>query len=197
MELNQQYLESVKKQFLYYKTLGERSIDQLEPEQLFIAPNEDSNSIAVIVKHLHGNMLSRWTDFLTTDGEKPTRNRDAEFENDPEASRQTKEALLQIWNEGWKCFLDTLNSLKPEDMLTIIYIRNEGHKVVEAINRQLAHYPYHIGQIVYIAKMLKKTEWNSLSIPKNKSGDYNAKKFAQEKSVKNFTDEELKKLKKG
>lgn len=192
MEINKHYLESVKKQFVYYKTLGEKAMEQLQPEQLFVAVNEDTNSIATIVKHLSGNMLSRWTDFLTTDGEKEWRNRDGEFENDI----QSKEEVLALWNKGWKCFLDALDALQPEQLYTIIYIRNEGHTVVEAINRQLAHYPYHIGQIVFYAKQLKSNEWESLSIPKNKSNSYNATKFAQEKGIRNFTDEELKKLKK-
>ncbi|BDU25564.1 DUF1572 family protein [Flavobacterium sp. GSB-24] len=188
---DQSYLENVKKQFLYYKMLGEKAMDQLQPEQLFVAINEDTNSIATIVKHISGNMLSRWTDFLTTDGEKEWRNRDAEFEND----LQSKEQVLEIWNKGWNVFLETLNSLNPEHLSTIIYIRNEGHTVIEAINRQLAHYPYHVGQIVFYAKQLKNSEWNSLSIPKNKSGNYNAEKFAKEKEIKNFTDDELKRLK--
>uniref|UniRef100_UPI003751E0BC DUF1572 family protein n=1 Tax=Flavobacterium sp. TaxID=239 RepID=UPI003751E0BC len=138
METNSIYLESVKKQMLYYKTIGEKAIEQLEPEQLFISVNEDTNSIATIIKHLSGNMLSRWTDFLTTDGEKEWRNRDGEF-ND---SIKTKEELLETWNKGWNCFFDAINDLKPEQLSTIIYIRNEGHTVIEAINRQLAHYPY-------------------------------------------------------
>lgn len=191
MEANSQYLESAKKQFLYYKTLGEKAINQLEEEQLFISLNEDTNSIATIVKHLHGNMLSRWTDFLTSDGEKEWRNRDEEFEG----TYKSKEELLEKWNEGWNCLFEAINPLEPKHLSEIIYIRNEGHSVVEAINRQLAHYPYHIGQIVFYAKLLKKTEWESLSIPKNKSGDYNADKFSKEKSIKNFTDEELKRLK--
>ena len=191
MEANESYLESVKKQFLYYKMLGEKSIDQLQPEQLFVAINEDTNSIATIIKHISGNMLSRWTDFLTTDGEKEWRNRDAEFEND----LQSKEKVLAIWNKGWDCFLRTLNTLKPDQLSNIIYIRNEGHTVIEAINRQLAHYPYHVGQIVFYAKQLKNGSWNSLSIPKNKSGNYNAEKFAKEKEIKNFTDDELERLK--
>lgn len=191
MEATNSYLESVKKQFLYYKTLGEKAMAQLEAEQLFTALNEDTNSIATIVKHVSGNMLSRWTDFLTTDGEKEWRNRDAEFEND----LQSKEEVFAFWNRGWDCFLNTLNSLKTEQLSEIIYIRNEGHTVIEAINRQLAHYPYHVGQIVFYAKQLKKDNWDSLSIPKNKSGNYNAEKFAKEKEIKNFTDEELKKLK--
>ncbi len=191
METNNNYLESVKKQFLYYKMLGEKAMEQLEPEQLFISTNEDTNSIAVIVKHLSGNMLSRWTDFLTSDGEKEWRNRDNEFEN----TIKTKEELLQLWNKGWDCLFNALNPLSDEQLTTIIYIRNEGHTVIEAINRQLAHYPYHIGQIVFYAKMLKNTNWNSLSIPKNKSNSYNAEKFSKEKSIKNFTDDELNRLK--
>src|SRR6187431_2126685 len=190
MNATTSYLESVKKQFLYYKMLGEKAMEQLEPEQLFLSVNEDTNSIAVIVKHLAGNMLSRWTDFLTTDGEKETRNRDGEFEND----LQTKEQVLIAWNAGWNCFLGALESLNTEQLSEIIYIRNEGHTVIEAINRQLGHYPYHIGQIVFYAKQLKKSEWDSLSIPKNKSNSYNADKFSQEKTIKNFTEEELKRL---
>ena len=185
------YLESVKKQFLYYKTIGEKAMEQVEPEQLFVSVNEDTNSIAVIVKHLSGNMLSRWTDFLTSDGEKEWRNRDSEFEEDS----TSKEELLRVWNQGWDCLFEALNSLSSEDLETIIYIRNEGHTVIEAINRQLAHYPYHIGQIVFYAKMLKSTEWTSLSIPRNKSNTYNADKFSKEKTIKNFTDDELNKLK--
>jgi hypothetical protein len=191
MEINNQYLESVKKQFLYYKTLGEKAMEQLEPQQLFFAVNEDTNSIATIVKHLSGNMLSRWTDFLTTDGEKEWRNRDAEFEND----LKSKEEVLALWNKGWECLFTALNGLQLEQLSQIIYIRNEGHSVIEAINRQLAHYPYHVGQIVFYAKQLKNSDWESLSIPKNKSNSYNAEKFSQEKSIKNFTDEELKRLK--
>lgn len=189
--INNSYLESTKKQFLYYKLLGEKAMDQLQPEQLFVSVTEDTNSIATIIKHISGNMLSRWTDFLTTDGEKEWRNRDAEFEN----TIKTKEELLKVWNDGWDCFLNTLNSLTPNQLTDIIYIRNEGHTVVEAINRQLAHYPYHIGQIVFYAKMLKKEDWTSLSIPKNNSKNYNADKFSKDKSIKNFTDDELQKLK--
>ena len=191
MEATHSYLESVKKQFLYYKTLGEKAMGQLEPEQLFVSINKDTNSIAAIVKHLSGNMLSRWTDFLTSDGEKEWRNRDAEFEE----TIETKEELLANWNKGWDCFLDNLNSLQAEQLSQIIYIRNEGHTVIEAINRQLAHYPYHIGQIVFYAKMLKNSEWTSLSIPKNKSNSYNSEKFSKEKSTQHFTDDELNKLK--
>lgn len=190
MEAGTAYLESVSKQFLYYKTLSEKSFDQLQPEQLFIVPNENSNSIATIVQHLSGNMLSRWTDFLTSDGEKDWRNRDAEFES----AIADKEEMLQNWNKGWKCLFNALDGLKAEQLSQIVYIRNEGHTVIEAINRQLAHYPYHVGQIVFYAKLLKTDEWTSLSIPKNKSMDYNSDKFSQEKVIRNFTDSELKKL---
>ena len=181
------YLESVKKQMLYYKTIAEKAMEQLEPEQLFIAVNNDTNSIAMIVQHLSGNMLSRWTDFLTSDGEKEWRKRDDEFAE----ILKTKAELLDTWNKGWECFFTTINSLNTSDLETIIYIRNEGQTVIDAINRQLAHYPYHIGQIVFYAKMLKSTEWNSLSIPKNKSNSYNADKFSKGKTLKHFTDDEL------
>ncbi|MFV8340841.1 DUF1572 family protein [Flavobacterium sp. XS2P39] len=191
METSVTYLESAKKQFLYYKTLGEKAMEQLESEQFFVATNADTNSIAMIVKHLSGNMISRWTDFLTTDGEKEWRNRDSEFEND----LQSEEAVLTAWNNGWNCLFRALNELKPEQLSQIIYIRNEGHTVLEAIIRQLAHYPYHVGQIVFYAKQLKNSDWESLSIPRNKSNSYNADKFAQEKSIRNFTDDELKRLK--
>ena len=198
MNVSEDFLRSANRQFLYYKSLGEKAIDQLEPEQLFISLNDDTNSIATIVKHLHGNMLSRWTDFLTTDGEKEWRNRDGEFSDDastPLSVTEKKLEVLKQWNQGWECLFNTLNSLKPEDLDKIIYIRNEGHSVLEAINRQLAHYPYHVGQMVFYAKILKKSEWTSLSIPKNKSNDYNTDKFSKEKSKKHFTDDELDKLK--
>lgn len=171
---------------------------QLEPGQLFVSANEDTNSIAVIVKHLSGNMLSRWTDFLTSDGEKAWRDRDGEFEENPELidANQAKAELLAAWEKGWACLFNALDGLTDAQLEDIVYIRNEGHTVMEAINRQLAHYPYHIGQIVFYAKMLKTGAWESLSIPKNKSTDYNADKFSKDKSIGQFTDAELKKLKK-
>ncbi|MFI5161038.1 MAG: DUF1572 domain-containing protein [Sphingobacteriales bacterium] len=190
--MNKDYLESVIKQFEYYKLLGEKAMEQLPAEKLFWQYNEESNSIATIVKHLSGNMLSRWTDLLTTDGEKEWRNRDAEFENDT----NSQEELLAIWNQGWACLLNTLSELSGDDLQTIIYIRNQGHTVMEAINRQLAHYPYHIGQIVYVAKMLSDGNWKSLSIPKGNSHSFNAEKFATPKSRQHFTDELLKQEKK-
>ncbi|MCW3110835.1 MAG: hypothetical protein JWQ09_5341 [Segetibacter sp.] len=185
------YLNSVKKQFEYYKMLGEKTFAQLSDEQLFWQYNEESNSIATIVKHLWGNMLSRWTDFLTTDGEKEWRNRDAEFEND----FKTREELLSKWNEGWSCLFKALDSLTTNDLAKDIYIRNQGHTVTEAINRQLAHYPYHVGQIVFIGKMVCNTNWSSLSIPKGKSQEINAAKFSEPKHKQHFTDEYLNKKK--
>ena len=185
------YLESVKKQFEYYKMLGEKTFDQLSDEQLFWQYNEESNSIAILVKHLWGNMMSRWTDFLTTDGEKDSRDREAEFEN----AIKTREALLEKWNEGWACLFTALNSVNEENFNTLIYIRNMGHTITEAINRQLAHYPYHIGQIVFIGKMVKDSEWTSLSIARGKSKVYNAEKFSKPKRKEHFTEEFLPKEK--
>ncbi|MFO0321993.1 MAG: DUF1572 family protein [Bacteroidota bacterium] len=181
------YLKGVIKQFEYYKMPGEKSFEQVEEEKLFFQYNADSNSIATIVKHLNGNMLSRWTNFLTTDGEKEWRKRDAEFEN----SIKTKSDLLNLWNEGWVCLLEALKSLKVEDLSKIIYIRNQGHTVFEAINRQLANYPYHVGQIVFLAKMLSTKNWVSLSIPKGNSEIYNQDKFSKPKEKQHFTDEFL------
>jgi hypothetical protein len=183
------YLKSADRQFHYYKKLGEDAMLQIEDAALLWQPNSESNCIATIVKHLWGNMLSRWTDFLTTDGEKPWRERDAEFEND----LGSREAIMKKWDEGWLCLFHALNSITDDDLDRIVYIRNEGHTILEAINRQIAHYSYHVGQIVYIAKMVKNDEWKTLSIPRNKSKDYNSNKFSQEKGIRHFTDGEMKK----
>lgn len=182
------YLESAKKQFEYYKMIGDRSIAQLPDDKLFWKYNDESNSIAIIINHLSGNMLSRWTDFLTSDGEKKWRHRDQEFEN----NIKTKTELTQKWNDGWNCLFNTLNSLQEDDFSKTIYIRNQGHSITEAINRQLAHYPYHIGQIVFIGKMICNENWFSLSIPKGNSKTYNTKKFSKEKHKEHFTEEFLK-----
>lgn len=181
------YLNSVKKQFEYYKLLGEKTFAQLSDEQLFEQYNEECNSISTLVKHLWGNMLSRWTDFLTTDGEKEWRKRDTEFEND--IADRTE--LLAKWNEGWTCLFEALNSLSENDLTKEVFIRNQGHSVVEAINRQLAHYSYHIGQIVFIGKMSLNDKWTSLSIPKGNSKEYNTDKFSKKKRKQHFTDEYL------
>ena len=178
--MEENYIESVTKQFQYYKLLGERTFFQLEETDLFWQFNEGSNSIAIIVHHLAGNMKSRWTDFLTSDGEKSWRNRDNEFEN----VIQSETELLKFWKEGWICLFEVLESLQKENFHTEIYIRNMGHTVVEAVNRQLAHYAYHLGQIVFIGRMIKGKDWKSLSIPKGKSTVYNQEKFAQPKQSK-------------
>ena len=174
MELELNYLESIKKQFEYYKLLGELTFNQLEEKELFWQFDETSNSISIIVNHLWGNMKSRWTDFLITDGEKNWRNRDLEFES----VIQSKKELIAKWNEGWKCLFTALNSINKDNFYTEIYIRNQGHSVMEAINRQLTHYSYHIGQLVFIGKIIKKVEWKSLTIPKGKSSNYNKEKFS-------------------
>lgn len=165
------YLESVKKYFTQQRTLGDKAIAQLSEENLLWQYNENSNSIGIIVQHLWGNMLSRWTNFLTEDGEKTWRDRDNEFES----VISSKEELVQKWNAGWDCVFDALNSLKEEDLSKTIYIRKEALNVGDAINRQLAHYSNHVGQIVYIGKMCLNEKWNSLSIPKGNSKDFNKK----------------------
>ena len=163
------FLNNAIKRFEYYKELGDNTFAQLEEKDFFYQPNEASNSIAVIIQHLYGNMLSRWTNFLTEDGEKEWRKRDAEFEQ-MECSKQD---LVSFWNDGWKCLLDTLKSLQPVDLNKTIYIRTEPIIVYDAILRQLAHYPYHVGQIVYIGRMLINENWQSLSIPKGNSKSFN------------------------
>lgn len=186
-DMKSNYLESAIKQFEYYKMLGDKTLEQVADEKLFWKLNENSNSIAIIINHLCGNMLSRWTDFLTTDGEKEWRNRDLEFENE----LSTRAEVEQQWDKGWKCLFNTLNLLTEADMEKEIYIRNQGHTVLEAINRQLAHYPYHVGQIVFIGKMVCDEAWISLSIPKGSSGQYNESKFSEPKHTAHFTDEYL------
>jgi hypothetical protein len=165
------YISSIKNQFRQYKTLGEKAIDQVPDEKIYWQYNEETNSIAIIVKHLAGNMLSRFTDFYNSDGEKKWRDRDGEFENE----QLSRERLKALWDEGWDCLFQVLNSLSAADLLKVVVIRNEEHTVVEAINRQLTHYAYHIGQIIFIAKMALGSQWRTLSIPKNASREINAK----------------------
>lgn len=167
------FLESAKAEFLRYKSLGEKAMAQVPDPTFHWQPNAESNSIATIVKHLSGNMLSRWTDLLTTDGEKPWRNRDDEFEAD-DASR---EVVMKRWEEGWACLFTALDSLTEADIEKTVYIRGEAHTVGQAIHRQLAHYPSHVGQIVYLCRMLADDSWKSLSIPKNKSQEFNRTMF--------------------
>jgi hypothetical protein len=167
--LGEEYLTTVIKRVKYYRDLGEKTFAQLEEKDLHWQPSSESNSIAVIIQHMTGNMLSRWTNFLTEDGEKDWRQRDDEFE----IHNYSREELMAIWNKGWKCFLDALESLAPDDLLKTIYIRKESMSAIDAINRQLAHYPYHIGQILYIGRMIRNENWKSLSIPKHHSQQYN------------------------
>jgi hypothetical protein len=186
MNLQTSYLNGVKSLFKYYRSLAEKSIAQVEPDLIFLRPSQESNSIAIIIQHMAGNMISRWTDFKTTDGEKSWRNRDEEFME----IIQDKDQLMHRWEVGWECFEHALDSIYEEDLQEIIYIRNEGHSIMDALNRQLAHYSYHVGQIVFIAKMLKPNEWVSLSIPINKSAVFNTDKFSVEKGVRHFTSSE-------
>jgi len=164
------FLQSAIKRLSYYKDLGDKTFDQLSDVDFHYQPNEESNSIAIIIQHMAGNMLSRWTDFLTTDGEKDWRNRDTEFE----AQQLGKKELLALWEKGWQCCLDAIQSLNETDLLKTITIRGEGLPVVDAINRQLAHYPYHVGQIIYVAKQITNHNWHSLSIEKNQSAVFNS-----------------------
>ena len=165
------------KRFLYYKELGDKTFAQLSDEQMFWQYNEDSNSIAIIVKHIAGNMLSRWTNFLTEDGEKDWRNRDSEFVNDFKA----KQEVMDYWEKGWACLLHALNQITDDKLYQKIHIRGEEHTVLDAVLRQLAHYPYHIGQIIYIAKMLKNDDWKTLSIARNKSAEFNYEMLRKQK----------------
>lgn len=169
------------KRFQYYKDLGDKTFAQLSDADFFWQYNVESNPIAIIVKHTAGNMLSRWTNFLTEDGEKEWRNRDAEFEND----FKTKQEVLDYWEKGWKCLFEALNQVNDENINQIILIRGEKHSVLDALLRQLAHYPYHIGQIIYIAKMLKNEDWKTLSIAKNQSENFNKNMFAADLGQEN------------
>lgn len=170
----------LKKRFLTYKDLGDKTLCQLSDSQIFWQYNEESNSIAILVKHIAGNMLSRWTHFLTEDGEKTWRNRDQEFIN----TFKTKQEVLDYWEKGWQCLLDALESMNDDNIFSIIYIRGEPHSVLDAVLRQLAHYPYHIGQMIYIAKMLKNTDWQSLSVPRDQSENFNQEMFSKYKEDK-------------
>ncbi len=185
MNYSSEFQESVIKLFNYYKKLGDDCFSQItDAEKLFWSPNENSNSIAVIVQHLHGNMMSRWTDFLSSDGEKDWRNRDQEFE----LYIEDKNELLLIWEEGWHCLLSAINRIDENNFTSLVYIRNQGHTITEAIHRQLAHYAYHVGQIISLAKIVEE-DWSSLSIPKGSSSNYNEEKFSNPKTKGHFTDE--------
>ena len=185
--MKENYLQNLLKQFQYYKILGEKTFDQLDEAALFIRPKPDSNSIAIIVKHLWGNMMSRWTDFITSDGEKEWRKRDEEFRVD----FSSKAVMIQKWEEGWNCLFSAIESAKSCELADLVYIRNQGHTILEAFNRQLSHYAYHVGQIVYIGTLIKGPEWKSLSIPIGESKTYNDQKFIKGKHKGHFTDDFL------
>lgn len=184
MDTSKNFIDTLQKLFLFYKSLGEKSMSQLEEQSLFWRPNETSNSIAIIVQHLSGNMLSRFTDFYISDGEKPWRQRDAEFE--PVLSNQKE--VMAAWEKGWDCLMNIVNNLQAENLLQTVFIRNEEHTVLEALLRQLAHYSYHVGQIVFVAKSIADQKWETLSIPKGASQNFNNEKFSKEAERKFFTD---------
>ncbi|HEY1271007.1 MAG TPA: DUF1572 family protein [Terriglobales bacterium] len=172
MELAAHYLDEARRQLRGHKRLGEGAMTQLEDKEFFLALDAESNSIAIIVKHLAGNMRSRFTDFLTSDGEKPARHRDQEFEM---TAGTTRAEIMRWWEEGWACTFSAVESLRPEDVEKTVYIRGEAHTVLQAINRQIAHYAYHVGQIVFLAKHFRSTAWKSLSVPRGKSEEFNRK----------------------
>ena len=167
--LGSYFLQSSIKRLTYYKDLGDKTFTQLTDTDFHYQPNEASNNIAIIIQHMAGNMLSRWTDFLNTDGEKEWRKRDTEFEE----QRLSKQQLMVLWQKGWQCLFDALYALTDGDLLKTIYIRSEGLLVMDAINRQLAHYPYHVGQIIYVAKIITNNNWQNLSIAKGNSSQFN------------------------
>ncbi|HEY4381239.1 MAG TPA: DUF1572 domain-containing protein [Acidobacteriaceae bacterium] len=171
LKLTTSYLEDSLDLFRYYKQLAERAMGQVSDEQLFATLDDEANSIAIIVKHMTGNMRSRWTDFLTTDGEKPNRDRDSEFV----APAATRKALMDDWEDGWAHVFGALGSLTDADLGRTVTIRREAHSVMQAVNRQVAHYPHHVGQIVLLAKHFARDRWTSLSVPRNRSAEFNSK----------------------
>jgi hypothetical protein len=169
--LGKHYLEDSIASLRAYKKLADKALDQLNEDEFFITLDEEANSIAIIMKHMAGNMFSRWTDFLTTDGEKPDRNRDMEFVIEPKTG---KDDVLAYWEKGWQRVFAALEPLGPEDLGRTVLIRGEEHTIIQAINRQLMHYANHIGQIIFLAKHFRSAEWKSLSIPRNRSAEFNA-----------------------
>jgi len=167
--IGKEYLTTVVRRLKYYKELGDKTFEQLDEKNIHFRPNEESNSVAIIVQHMVGNMLSRFTNFLTEDGEKEWRQRDDEFE----IHQQSKQQVMDLWEKGWRCVFDALDSLNEDDLLKTIHIRKEALTAIDAINRQLAHYPYHIGQMIFIGKMIKDHGWKNLSIPRGRSVEYN------------------------
>lgn len=184
MNASQNFLEITRKLFQYYKGLADKSMADLTESEIHFLPNEESNNICMIVKHMSGNMLSRFTDFLSSDGEKEWRNRDAEFED----TFDTKAAMLEAWEQGWACVFDAMDSVSEDKVMDVVYIRNEGHTVLEAFTRQLAHYASHVGQIIYLSKIIQNQNWKTLSIARGGSAAFNKGKFEQDKGRTFFTD---------
>ena len=178
LQFTTSYIEDSLTLFRYYKKLATAAMDQVSDEQLFTTLDGEMNSIAVIVKHMAGNMRSRWTDFLTSDGEKPDRNRDTEFVEPP----SSREALMELWEQGWNCLFQALEPLTDADLVRTVTIRGEPHSVMQAVNRQVAHYSYHCGQIVFLAKHFRGSDWTSLSVPRGRSGAFNEKVLRGEAS---------------
>src|SRR3954469_5780079 len=178
MDISQHYLEEIRRQLRGHKRMGEGAMNQLRDEDFFVTLDREANSIAILVKHLAGNMRSRFTDFLTSDGEKPDRFRDREFEIGPATTRGE---VMTWWNQGWDYVFAAIDPLKPEDVMREVTIRGEPHTVLQAVNRQIAHYAQHIGQIVLLAKHFRSSEWKTLSIPRGKSEEFNRKKAASGK----------------
>ena len=178
LEFTTSYLKDALALFGYYKKLGERAMEHVSDQQLFEVMDEEMNSIAIIVKHMCGNMRSRWTDFLTSDGEKPDRNRDTEFVDPPD----TRDGVMKLWEQGWGCVFAALKPLCDTDLERRVTIRGEDHSVMQAVNRQLAHYAYHCGQMVFLAKHFQQGDWKSLSVPRNKSAEFNRRVLSKELS---------------
>jgi Protein of unknown function (DUF1572) len=178
LEFTTSYLKDSLAVFRYYKRLAERAMEEVSDTDLFTELGPETNSIAVVIKHMAGNMQSRWTDFLNSDGEKPDRNRDSEFETPP----QTRTEVLDMWERGWACLFAALEPLTDDDLARTVHIRGEAHSVMQAINRQVAHYQYHIGQIVLLARHFAGARWQSLPIPRKGSAEYNRKVAAGEAS---------------
>jgi hypothetical protein len=176
LDLRQHYLEEVARQFRGYKRLAEGAIAQLKDRELFVTLDAESNSVAILMKHIAGNLRSRFTDFLTTDGEKPDRHRDQEFEMTPSTTRAE---IMRWWEDAWEILFLTIMSLSPDDLDRTVTIRGEPHTVLQALNRALVHHACHVGQIIFLAKHLRSTEWKTLSVPRGKSEEYNAQKAAQ------------------
>ena len=174
--ITNEYLKDAIGSFKAYKKLADKAIQQVSDRELFVTLDEEANSIAVVMKHMAGNMLSRWTNFLTSDGEKPDRNRDMEFVIE---EGTTKQSVLDYWERGWQAVFAAVEPLQPDDFEKTVNIRGEAHTIVQAINRQMTHYAYHVGQIVFLAKHFRSSEWKSLSVPRNRSAEFNAKMAAK------------------